>query len=186
MAQSATMYRFHIDLSDIDHGLYESLDLRVARHPSEDEDRVVVRVLARAIAHEPGLAFGRGLSNVEDAALWRHSPAGEIETWIEVGMPSADRLHRASKAARTLRVFTDKPAVLLRKAWSSRVVHGATQIEIVQLPRGLVRELARNLGQNVTWYLMLQDGQIQVASEEHSVDGPLTRLSLQDFLSAPT
>ena len=61
MAISSTLYRFQIELSDIDRGVYESLDWRVACHPSEDSERMVVRVLARAIAHEEGLEFGRGL-----------------------------------------------------------------------------------------------------------------------------
>jgi len=61
MAISSTLYRFQIELSDIDRGVYESLDWRVACHPSEDSERMVVRVLARAIAHEEGLDFGRRL-----------------------------------------------------------------------------------------------------------------------------
>ncbi|MBL4686632.1 MAG: YaeQ family protein, partial [Nannocystaceae bacterium] len=89
MALTATVHRFEIELADIDRGVYESLDLRVARHPSEDEARVVVRVLARAIAHEDGLEFGRGLSTVEDPALWTRTPTGEVATWIDVGLPSA-------------------------------------------------------------------------------------------------
>ena len=98
MGVRSTLYRFLVDFSDIDHGVYETLDLRAAQHPSLEEDRLVVRVLARAIAHEEGLEFGRGLSTPEDAGLIKMTITGQIGTWIDVGLPSAERLHRASKA----------------------------------------------------------------------------------------
>lgn len=182
MAVSATLYRFQLELADIDRNVYESLDLRVAQHPSEDDERMVVRVLARAIAHEENLDFGRGLSNVEDPALQSLSLTGEIETWIDVGMPSADRLHRASKRAGKVIVFTHKHEQPLRKEWSSRSIHNAAEIELVRLDPKLVRALCEDLARSVTWYLTLQDGVLSVAEGERNLDGALTRMSLADFI----
>jgi uncharacterized protein YaeQ len=185
MALSSTLYRFQIELADIDRGVYESLDLRVPCHPSEDAERLIVRVLARAIAHEEGLEFGRGLSNSEDPALWTQSAIGDVKTWIDVGMPGAERLHRASKRAERLRIFTHKLEVALRKEWSSRSIHKAESIELIQLPPALIRELAGQLDRNMSWYLTLQEDQLSVASGdgERSVEGTIERCSLSDFLS---
>ena len=184
MAISSILYRFQIELSDIDRGVYESLDWRVACHPSEDSERMVVRVLARAIAHEEGLDFGRGLRTPEDPALWTRSGTGEVALWIDVGMPTAERLHRASKRADRVMVFTHKSESSLRKEWSSRAIHAADGIEVVRLPAALIGELASRLGRDVHWYLTLQEGGMSVAEGEDSLDGTLERLSLATFLAA--
>lgn len=183
MALSSTLYRFQIELADIDRGVYESLDLRVPCHPSEDAERLVIRVLARAIAHEEGLEFGRGLSSAEDPALWTLTATGDVQTWIDVGVPGADRLHRASKRAEKVRIFTHKLEVALRKEWSSRAIHKAESIELNRLPATLIRELAAKLDRNMIWYLTLQEGGMSVADGDgESVEGAIERCSLAEFL----
>jgi uncharacterized protein YaeQ len=183
MAKSSTLYRFQLELADIDHNFYESLDLRVACHPSEDHERLVVRVLARTVAHEQGLDFGRGLSTPEDPALWTRSALGDIESWIDVGCPSADRLHRASKASRRVLVFTHKPEHVLRKEWSSRIIHRADEIDVIQFSAELVRNLARELQRNTQWYITLQEGTISVVDGDSSFDAALKRGTLADFVA---
>lgn len=182
MALTATLYRFQLELADIDRGVYESLELRVACHPSEDAERVVVRVLARALAHEDGLEFGRGLSHAEDPALWTQNAAG-VKTWIDVGAPSAERLHRASKRAERVLVFTNKVPDSLRKEWSSRTIHQADELEIVTLPAPLVQQLAAALDRNMTWYVTLNEGVLSVGDGEQSIEGPILRQSLADYLA---
>jgi uncharacterized protein YaeQ len=184
MALTSTLFRFQVELSDIDRGVYESLDLRVACHPSEDAERMVMRVLARAIAHEEGLEFGRGLSHVDDPTLHKTSLSGQLETWIDVGIPGADRLHRASKRVDKLMIFTHKLEVALRKEWSSRSIHGAKDIELVRLDPEFVSNLAEDLPRSVTWYLTIQDGSLSVSVGEQSFDSVIQRSSLQDFLDA--
>src|SRR5688572_9562851 len=97
MALSATMRRFEIALADSDRGVYEDLDLRVAQHPSESDRYLVARVLARALEHAEGVTFTRGLDADDEPALWQRDLRNDLQSWIEVGSPSADRLHRASK-----------------------------------------------------------------------------------------
>lgn len=183
VAISSTLYRFQLELADIDRGVYESLDLRVPLHPSEDEERMIVRVLARALVHEPGLEFGRGLSEVEDATLWTRTGSGEIETWVDTGAPSAERLHRASKRARRVVVVTRKSDSVLRKEWSSRSVHRAEELELIRLEPALIEELAAQLLRSVTWYLTVQDGELSVAQGEHSRSGGVERTTLAAFMS---
>lgn len=185
MAIASTLYRFQIELADIDRNVYESLDLRVPCHPSEDEERLVVRILARAIHHEEGLEFGRGLSNAEDAALWTRSNTGDVQLWIDIGLPSAERLHRASKRAAQVCVYTNKQDMPLRKEWSSRKIHKAETIQLVRLPPKMVRELAETCQRSNTWYVTIQDGALSVAygDGDHSLDGSVDKSTLADFLS---
>jgi len=182
MALRATLHHFLIELSNIDAGVYESLELRVARHPSEDASRVVIRVLARAIEHEPQMEFGRGLSEAEDPALWSRTDTGEVKTWIDVGVPTADRLHRASKRSGRVVVFTHKRHAALRHAWSSRQIHRAESIDVVQLDPTLVDTLAESLERSVSWYVTIHEGSLSVAFGEQSVEAPLVRGMLEDFL----
>ncbi len=184
MALSATLHHFLIELSNIDAGVYESLELRVARHPSEDASRVVIRVLARAIEHEPEMEFGRGLAEAEDPALWSRTGTGEVKTWIDVGVPSADRLHRASKRSDRVVVFTNKRHAALQQAWSSRQIHRAETIDVVQLDPALLDTLAEHLERNVSWYVTIHEGLLSVAFGEESVEAPLVRGTLAEFLAA--
>src|SRR5512139_2177147 len=99
MAQTATIYNFEIDLADADRGIYETLALRVARHPSESEEYLVTRVLAYCLEYTEGIAFSKGLCEPDDAAIVVRDWSGRVQSWIEVGTPDAARLHKASKAS---------------------------------------------------------------------------------------
>src|SRR6516225_11382260 len=133
MALSATVYRFQIELSDVDRGVYESLDLRVARHPSESMHYLLTRVIAYALLFEEGIAFGKGLSTTEEPALWIKDLQGNVRAWIEVGTPSAERLHKASKAAPRVVVFTQHDPRLLIEEAATRAIHKVEQIEVYAL-----------------------------------------------------
>ena len=97
MAQPSTVYRANIQLSDIDRGLYESLQITVARHPSEKEDRLLARILAYALYYEPELSFTKGVGAGDEPDLWLKGPDGRVRCWIEVGLPDAERLVKASR-----------------------------------------------------------------------------------------
>ena len=98
MALSSTIHNFEIDLADSDRHLYESLALRVARHPSESEQHLVARVLAYALEFTEGIAFSRGVSEPEEPTISIRDLTGAVQAWIEVGVPDAARLHKACKA----------------------------------------------------------------------------------------
>ncbi len=104
----ATIYHFDIELADSDGGVYESLALRVARHPSESADHLIARLLAFLLEFVDGLVFSRGISDPDEAAMVVRDPTGAVDTWIDVGTPDAARLHKASKAARRVVAYTHK------------------------------------------------------------------------------
>src|SRR5258708_1768007 len=133
MALTSTIYHFQIALSDVDRGVYETLDLRVARHPSETMRYLLVRVLAYCLLFEEGIAFGKGLSTTEEPPLWIKDLQGNLRVWIEVGSPSADRLHKAAKTAPRVVVFTHHELAPLKREWQSRPIFHSDRIEILSL-----------------------------------------------------
>ena len=103
MALQATIYNFDIELADNDRAVYESLALRLARHPSESDEHLIARLLAYLLEFTSGIAFSRGVSEPDEPAIAVRDPTGAITTWIDIGTPDAGRLHKASKAARARR-----------------------------------------------------------------------------------
>lgn len=106
MALKPTIYKFAISLADIDRSRFEDLQLTVALHPSETIERMLVRVLARCLEDEEDLTFTGGLSETDTPDLWRHTPDGRIQTWIDVGEPAVERLRKATRLADRVAVYT--------------------------------------------------------------------------------
>jgi uncharacterized protein YaeQ len=106
MALNATMYRFGIDLSDLNNNVYDSLSLHVALHPSETVERMCLRVLAYCMCYHPQLSFTKGLSTESEPDLWQVSYSDEIEHWIEIGKPDAKRLKKALGRSQAVTVFS--------------------------------------------------------------------------------
>src|SRR5512133_711652 len=106
MAQPSTVYRANIQLSDIDRGLYESLQITVARHPSEKEDRLLARILAYALYYEPELSFTKGVGAGDEPDLWLKGPDGRVRLWVEVGLPEPERLRKSARHAEKVTLFT--------------------------------------------------------------------------------
>src|SRR5688500_2041845 len=123
MALSATMRKFEIALADSDRGVYEALELRVAQHPSESDRYLVARTIARCLEHEDGVDFTRGLAEADEPAIWRRDLRGDLKAWIEVGSPSVDRLHKASKTGAHIAIYAWKNAAQLARDIASRGVH---------------------------------------------------------------
>src|SRR5437763_11400066 len=115
MALTATIYNFEIDVADADRAVYESLALRVARHPSESEAYLVTRVLAYLMELAEGIEFSGGVSTPEEPAIAIRDLTGAITAWIDIGAPDAARLHKASKVSKRVVVYTHKDPVQFLK-----------------------------------------------------------------------
>ena len=164
MALQATVHRFEVTLSDVDRGVYETLDLRVARHPSESVRYLLLRLLAYALSYEEGIAFSKGgLSSTDDPPVVVHDRTGVLLAWIDVGVPAAERLHKAAKAARRVVIFTETDPQRLRKDARARGgVHRADEIEIVSIPAALLSELEPHVERHVKLELSRNDGVLYV------------------------
>ncbi|HUS28088.1 MAG TPA: YaeQ family protein [Kofleriaceae bacterium] len=161
MALSATMRRFTIALSDVDRGVYEELEWRVAQHPSESERYLVARILARALEHGEGLEFSKGgVSDDEEPALVQRDLRGDLLAWIEIGSPTPDRLHKAAKVTKRVVVYTWKSPEQLAEAIAERKVHRAEHIELRGLDPDWLDRVASTLDRNNTWDLSVTGGAI--------------------------
>ena len=178
MALPSTLYRFHIELSDVDRGVYEALDLRVAQHPSEVDDFTVARVLAYCLSFEEGLAFGPGLGEPDEPALAVTDLQGTRTAWVEDGTPSAERLHRASKACKRVSVFTHHDPDLLRREAAKREIHRAQDIAAFALDRALVRALAGTFDRQIAWEITHLGGILYVKHGDTTLEGSVTPLAL--------
>ncbi|WP_374276829.1 YaeQ family protein [Azonexus sp.] len=99
MALKSTIFKADLQVADLDRGHFADYTLTVARHPSETDERMMVRLLAFALHAGPDLAFGKGISNDDEPALWEVDPSGIVRCWIEVGMPDETRIRKACNKA---------------------------------------------------------------------------------------
>lgn len=176
MAQTSTVRRFQVAVSDSDRGVYESLDLRVAQHPSESERYLVARVLARALEHAEGVEFSRGLAASDEPALWQHDLRGDLQAWIEIGTPSTDRLHRASKLCGRVVVYTWKAPEELAREITEAKVFRAEAIEIQVLETSLLDAIVATLDRNNDWSLAVSGGSLYLDAGGRTFEGAVGRV----------
>jgi uncharacterized protein YaeQ len=177
VALQATVFNFDVELADSDRGVYESLALRVARHPSESEEHLVARVLAYLLEFDEGIAFSRGVSEPEEPAIAIRDMTGAITTWIDVGTPDAARLHKASKAAGRVVVYTHKdPRQFLNQLEGERI-HRAENLELCAIDRALVGDLVRRLERRVAFSVSIAERELFVAIGSDNLCGAIVRLT---------
>ena len=170
MAQPSTTYKFELNLTDLDRSVYESVKQTIARHPSETEERMTVRLLAYALWYNEHLSFGRGLSDVDEPALWEKSLDDRVLHWIEVGQPDADRLTWCSR--RTER--TSLLAYGSLRVWEGKVVPVANNLKnvhIAAVPQDVLETLAKDMPRVIKWDVMISEGTIFVTDDrgQHEV-----------------
>src|SRR5690349_3039090 len=176
MALPATMRKFDISLADSDRGVYEELSWRVAQHPSESERYLVARVLARALEHGDGLEFSKGgVSDDEEPALVQRDLRGDLVAWIEIGSPTPDRLHKATKLCERVVVYTWKSVPDLVEAIAERKTHRAHAIELVGLEGEFLDAAAAKLDRNNAWNIAVTGGVVYLTIGELVLEQTLVK-----------
>ena len=179
MALGATIYHFEIALSDVDRSVYESLDLRVARHPSEGMRYMLTRTLAYCLSYEEGIAFSTGgLSSAEEPPISIHDPTGIFLAWIDVGAPSAERLHKATKAARLVQIYTHVEMAMLRKEALNKPIHRVDAIEVFRFDAKFLDALEEKITRTTKLDITRNDGQLYVAVDGATLETPILKESL--------
>jgi uncharacterized protein YaeQ len=178
---ATTLYHLEIALSDTDRGVYEALDLRAAQHPSETMRYLLTRTLALCLHWEEGIAFSKGLSTTEEPAVWVREPDGRIRLWLDIGHPSAERLHKASKTAERVVVCTSQDPRTLQKAVQGERIHRGEQIEIVGIEPSLVESLEAVTGRHARWELVHTGGQLYVTTGGRTHEGAVSRVPLVEM-----
>lgn len=149
MALTSTIYNATIELSDVDRGVYENLDLRLAMHPSESPAYLATRLLAYCLEYTEGIEFTSGLSNGDEPAIVVRDLTGRLTAWIEIGAPDAERLHRASKLVDHVAVYTHRDLRTLLGQLEGKKIHRAAEIPIYTFGRGFIDALAERLERRI-------------------------------------
>ena len=151
----------------------ETLDLRVARHPSETAEYMLVRILAYCLEYREGIALTEGVSSGNEPALVVRDLTGRITGWIEVGMPDAERLHRGSKLAGRVAVYTHRDVRQLLGNLNGQHIHRSEDIPIRAFDRTLVEEIAANLDRRISMSLSVTGGELFLALGDESWTLPI-------------
>jgi uncharacterized protein YaeQ len=179
MALPATMRRVQLSLADSDRDIYEQLELRVAQHPSESDRYLVARVIARALEHAEGLEFSKGgVSDDTEPALVQRDLRGDLVAWIEVGSPTPDRLHKASKASPRVVVYAWKNVEQLAEAIRERAVHRAEGIELNAMNADWLDAIAATLDRVNTWDLSISGGVLYLTIGGALFEGSVQRVAI--------
>lgn len=158
MALPSTIYKATIQLSDVDRGVYESLPVTVAQHPSETEDRLVARLLALAIFYEPELTFTKGLCAADEPDIWVKGHDGRVRLWVEVGLPEPDRIVKASRHADRVALLAFGKALSNWKEHQFPKLARITNLTVVSIDQGFIRTLASQLERSINWSITITEG----------------------------
>ena len=177
MASNATIYKATLQISDMDRHYYEEHALTLARHPSETDERMMVRLLAFALHAHEALSFGRGLSTEEEPALWRKDLTGAIDLWIEVGQPEEKTVRRACGRAKQVYVYTYGGRGA-DQWWEKNLValDRLNNLTVMNLPLDGSRALTTLAQPSMQLQCTIQEGQIWMAGGEHTAHIELAML----------
>lgn len=170
MALKATISKAELHIADMERGYYQDHTLTIARHPSETEERMMVRLLAFALNASDTLAFGTGLSTDNEPDLWCKDLAGNIESWIDVGLPDEKRIRKACGRAQKVIVYSygGRAAQLWWKQ-SGDALARLEKLTVFDLPQAGTRALAELADRNMEMQITIQDGQIWISNDRTSV-----------------
>ncbi len=173
MALTATLYRFRIDLSDVDRNLYQVLEFRAAMHPSESVPFFITRILAYALNYQEGLEFSAGISAPDDPAIRVMGLTGGVDLWIDIGNPTTKRIHKASKSAKEVRIYTHKDVQLLARELREEKVHRLEEIGLFSLDQWFLNAIGATLNRDNHWEMTCNESELYVGVGKGSFQGRL-------------
>jgi len=170
MAIKATIFRAELQVSDLDRGHFATHALTLARHPSETDERMMVRLLAFALNADEYLEFGRGLSAEDEPDLVKRDLTGAIELWIEVGLPDERDVRKASGRARAVKVYTygGRSAALWwdqNRAALARLAN----LTVIDIPESVTESVGSLAARNMRFDCTIQEGQLWLSHGEDTL-----------------
>ena len=178
MAAGATVYVFDIRLADADRAVYETLALRVARHPSETAEYLWTRVLAYCLEYREGIAFSRGLSEPDEPAMTVRDLTGALQSWIEIGSPDAARLHRAAKASPHVAVYAHRDPAQLAARLAGERIHRGEHIQLYGMDRELLAALSARLERRMSFDLSVAERNLYLTFDAETLSGAVEALTI--------
>ena len=170
MAQKATIYKIELTVSDMDRQYYETHRLTVARHPSETDERLMVRIIAFALNAHEHLELGKGLSTDDEPDIWQKSLSGEIDVWVALGLPSEKVIRQScNKAAKVvIYPYGGRTAEL----WWDKTKNSTNRfdnLQVVNLAEVDTAALAKLASRTMKLQVNIQDGEVMVSIEDAAI-----------------
>lgn len=168
MALKSIIYKADCQIADMDREYYQPHSLTIALHPSETEERMMVRLLAFMLNAHEHLQFTRGLSTEDEPDLWQLSLIGDIELWIDVGMPDEKRIRKASNRADKVIIYSYGGR---NTVWWKQIqpkLERFTNLTVINLPKPATDKLLLLAKRNMQLHISRQDGQIWVSDDQHT------------------
>lgn len=169
MALKSTIFKAELQISDMDRHYYQSHALTIARHPSETDERMMIRVLAFALNASESLAFGKGLSDVDEPDLWQKDLTGAIDLWIEVGQPDDRAILKACGKSDKVLVYSYSSVANIWWNQTGSRVERAKNLKVVHIPSEASLELAGLAERTMQLQCTIQDGQVWLGANEKMV-----------------
>ena len=160
MAIKATIYKPDLSIADMDRNYYQEHSLTIARHPSETDERVMIRVLAYALHADPALAFTKDLFDVDEPALWLKDLTGAIDLWIEVGQPDEKRLLKAAGRAEKVIVYSYSATSSIWFKGIANKIERAKNVSVINIPADISAQLEKMASRSMALQCTIQDGQV--------------------------
>lgn len=168
MAIKSTIFKADLQVTDTDRDYYEQHKLTLARHPSETDERMMVRLLVFGMHADPALEFAGGVSTEDTPALWRKNLSGEILDWIDIGHPDEKRIRKA--CARAQNVFIYPYGLGRSKPWWQSIKNDLTRFDnlhVLFLPDGQIKDLPLMAERTMQLYCTIQDNEITFSDNKN-------------------
>ncbi|HEU5435272.1 MAG TPA: YaeQ family protein [Telluria sp.] len=169
MALKATIYKAELQIADMDRNYYQQHLLTLARHPSETDERLMIRVLAFAIHASESLVFTKGLFDTEEPDLWQKDLTGAIELWVEVGQPDDKRLMKACGRAEKVVVYSYSATSHIWYKQLANKLERAKNLSVINIPADASAQLQKMANRNMQLQCTIQDGQIWLTDSVDTV-----------------
>ncbi|MBC7454089.1 MAG: YaeQ family protein [Massilia sp.] len=169
MALKATIYKAELQIADMDRNYYQQHLLTLARHPSETDERMMIRLLAFAIHASEQLAFTKGLFDTDEPDLWQKDLTGAIELWLEVGQPDEKRLMKACGRAAKVVVYSYGATSHIWYKQIGNKLERARNLSVINIPSEAAVQLQKMANRNMQLQCTIQDGQIWLTDSVDTV-----------------
>lgn len=170
MAQNATIYKIELSVSDMDRHYYETHKLTAAKHPSETDERLMVRILAFALNAHEHLEMTKGLSTDDEPDIWQKSLSGEIDLWVALGLPSEKVMRKSCRKAAKVIVYPYGGRVA--EIWWDKVKSGTTRfdnLQVINFSEADTSALAKLANRAIKLQVNIQDGEVMVSVDQSVV-----------------
>jgi len=164
MAQKATIYKAELSVSDMDRHYYETHNLTIAKHPSETDDRLMLRLIAFALNANEQLEFAKGISTDDEPDIWQKSLSGELELWVTLGLPSEKIVRQSCGKADEVIIYCYGGRTA--EMWWDKIQNSTTRfdnLQVINLSENDVSELGKQASRSMRMQVNIQDGEVMVS-----------------------